>query len=115
MREVLRHARHGVVDRHIAVRVIFAQHLADDAGRLFVGAVGVHAHVVHGVEDAAVHRLQAVARVGQGPRHDHAHGVVQIRAAHLVVNVDTLNLSDLSGLFDFFFHAVPSQRMRAHR
>jgi hypothetical protein len=32
-----------------------------------------------------MHRLQAVARVGQRARHDHAHGVIEVGALHLVV------------------------------
>jgi hypothetical protein len=31
-REVLRHAHDGVVDRLVAVRVVLADHVADDAG-----------------------------------------------------------------------------------
>ena len=37
--EVLRHAHQRVVDRLVAVRVILAHHVADDARRLAVGAV----------------------------------------------------------------------------
>ena len=33
-------------------------------------------------------RLQAVAHIGQGAADDHAHGVIEIRAAHLVFDVD---------------------------
>ena len=76
--EVLRHARHRVVDRGVAVRMILAEHLTDDTGGFLVGAARSHAHIVHGIEDAALHRLQAIAGVGQGARHDHAHGVVEV-------------------------------------
>ena len=31
-----------------------------------------------------MHRLQAVARIGQRARHDHAHGVIEVGALHLV-------------------------------
>ena len=31
-RKILRHAHHGVVSRLVTVRVVFAQHVADDAG-----------------------------------------------------------------------------------
>ena len=31
-----------------------------------------------------MHRLEAVARVGQRARHDHAHGVIEIRTLHLI-------------------------------
>src|SRR5258708_19334134 len=31
-----------------------------------------------------MHRLEAVARVGERPRHDHAHGVIEVGALHFV-------------------------------
>ena len=65
-REVLGHAGQGVVDRLVAVGVELAHHVADGGGALLVLAVGPQAAGVHAVEDPAVHRLQAVARVGQG-------------------------------------------------
>ena len=84
--EVLRHAHHGVVDRGVAVRVILAHHVADDAGRLAVGAVPVHPFLVHREQDPAMHRLQPVAHVGQCAAHDHAHGVIEVGAAHLLLD-----------------------------
>ncbi len=83
-REVLRHAHQRVVDRLVAVRVIFADHVADDARGLHMLLVGRVPVVVHRIEDAPVHRLEAVARVRERTRHDHAHGVVEVRAFHLV-------------------------------
>jgi hypothetical protein len=38
-----------------------------------------------------VHRLQAVAHVRQRAPDDHAHGVVEIRLAHLVFEIDREN------------------------
>ena len=79
--EILRHAHQRVVDRLVAVRVIFAHHVADHARRFDVFLVGRVALLVHRIEDAPVHRLQAVAHVGQRARHDHAHGVIEIASA----------------------------------
>src|SRR5258708_35132273 len=31
-----------------------------------------------------MHRLEAVARVGERPRHDHAHGVIEVGTLHFV-------------------------------
>ena len=56
-REILRHPHHRVIDRQLAVRVIFADHVADDARRFAVGAVPLVAVDLHRIEDAAVHRL----------------------------------------------------------
>ena len=66
-REILRHAHQRVVDRGVAVRVIFAHHVADDARRLHVLLVGRVPVLVHRVEDAPMHRLEAVARVRAAP------------------------------------------------
>src|SRR5882757_7088426 len=88
LREGLRHPHHRVVDRRVAVRVQLAHHLADDPGALDVAAVGAQPHLVHLVDDAAVHRLHAVAGVGQRARVDHRVGVLKERALHLVHDVD---------------------------
>ncbi len=86
--EILGHANHRLVHGRVAVRMVLAQHLTDDAGRLLVRLIGLQAQIVHRVEDAPVHGLQPVAHIGQRPRDDHAHRVVQIRRLHLGVNVD---------------------------
>jgi hypothetical protein len=50
------HADEGVVDSLVSVRVVLAQHLADDAGALAERLVGSKPHVVHGIQDAPVAR-----------------------------------------------------------
>ena len=79
----LRHAHHRVVDRLVAVRMILAHHVADDARRLAIALVPVEAVLVHRIQDAAMHRLQSVARVGESATDDHAHGVIEVRALQL--------------------------------
>ncbi len=49
---------------------------------------------MHGVEDAPVDGLEAVAHIGQGARNDHAHGVIEVRGAHLIVDIYLLNCSN---------------------
>ena len=82
--EILRHAHQRVVDRLIAVRMVFADHVADDAGGFAVRLVPLVAVLVHRIEDAAMHRLEPVARIRQRARHDHAHGVIEVGALHLL-------------------------------
>ncbi|MCY1439051.1 hypothetical protein D9M71_552700 [compost metagenome] len=55
-----------------------AEHVADGTRRLLVLGVGVQAQFAHGVDDAPLHRLQAVADMRQGAVHDHVHGVVEV-------------------------------------
>jgi hypothetical protein len=84
------------------VGVVAAEDIADDAGALAVGRVVAHAHLAHGVEDAALDWLQAVTHIGQSPGGDDGHSVVQIRPAHLLVNVHLFDDAD--------FHATPKAR-----
>ena len=79
--EVLGHAHDGVVDGRVAVGVVLTDDVTDHTGRLLVGLVVVVAHVVHGVEAAPVHRLEAVAHVRQGAADDDRHGVVHVGAS----------------------------------
>ena len=90
-RERLREAHERVVDRRVAVGVELSHHLADDAGALDVAAIGAQAHVGHLVQDAALHRLQPVARVGQRARVDDRVRVLEERPLHLRRDVDVFD------------------------
>ena len=68
--------------------MVLAHGLADDLGALGVLLVVLQTHLVHGVQDAAMHGLEAVAHIGQRAADDDRHRVVEIRPAHLVFNVD---------------------------
>ena len=84
----LRHAYQGIVDRRFAVRMVLTDGVADDTGRLLVGLIPVVPQFAHGVEHAAVDGFQAITHVRQRPTHDYAHGVIQVRLAHLLLDVD---------------------------
>ncbi len=86
--EVLGHADQGVVDGDVSVGMIFADDIADDAGRLLVGLVPGRPRLVHGIEDAAVDGLEAVLDIGDGPADDDAHGVIQVGPLHLLFQAD---------------------------
>ena len=64
----------GAEDGLVAVGVVLHR-LAHDVGDLGVGAV---VHAVHRVQDAALHRLEAVHDVRHGPVQDHVGSVVQV-------------------------------------
>ena len=93
----LHEAREGVVDRGVAVGVVVTHDLTDDAGGLGERGGGAVSAVVHGVQDATVDGLEAVAHVGQGSPDDDAHGVVEVGALHLLLQVD---LADALGVRD---------------
>ena len=86
--EVLRQADQRVVDGGVAVRMVRAHHVADDLGALAIGAIRRQAHLAHAEQDAPVRGLEAVSYVGQRAPDDHAHGVIHVRALHLVFDVD---------------------------
>jgi hypothetical protein len=68
--------------------MVFADDVADHAGGLAIRLVPFVAGLVHRIEDAPVHRLEAVARIGQRAGHDYAHGVVEIGPLHLLDDGD---------------------------
>ena len=90
--EILRHAHQGVVDRRVAMRMVFTDHVTDDAGRFAVRLVPVIAVLVHRIENAPVHRLETVTRIRQGPADDHAHGVIEIGLAHFLDDRDRFDI-----------------------
>ncbi len=72
--------------------MVLAHDVADDSCALARGAIGLQAHLLHGVENAAVDGLESVANIGESAADDDRHGIVEIRLAHLVFNVDGLNV-----------------------
>ncbi|MNN45174.1 hypothetical protein D3C81_1594940 [compost metagenome] len=76
--ERLGHQHHGFVAGRVAVRVELAEHVTDGTRRFLVLGIGVQPQLAHGVDDAPLHGLQAVADMRQGTVHDHVHGVVEV-------------------------------------
>jgi hypothetical protein len=70
------------------VRVQLAHHLADDAGRLDMTAVRAQPHLGHLEQDPSVHRLEAVAGIGQRPGVNDRVRVFQERALQFLGDVD---------------------------
>jgi len=68
-----------------------AHHLADDARRLLVGTVRLHAGLVHAKEHSPVNRLQAVANIGKRAADDYAHRVIEVASAHLLFELARLD------------------------
>jgi hypothetical protein len=75
----------GVVNRLIAVGVVLTENIPDDAGAFAVRPVWGEPQFLHRIENPALHRFQTVAGIGQGPTHDHAHGVFEVGALHLLM------------------------------
>ena len=87
-REILHQPDDRIVNRGIAMGMIFTDDIADETSRFFIRLIPGIPHVVHGVEHPAVDRFEPVAHVGQSAADDDAHGVVHKGLAHLVFDID---------------------------
>ena len=73
--------------------MILFDDLADHPGALRVFPVGEEPLLLHGVKDAALHRLEAVTHIGQGPVHDDRHRIVDKARFDLVCDSDRNDLT----------------------
>ena len=101
-RERLRHTHHRVINRCVTVRMVAAEHITDGRCRLAVGLIRGQAVLVHGVQDAAVYRLEAVAHIRQRAADNNTHCIVDITFLHLAFEID---LHDFL-LFVFLTHIL---------
>ena len=99
---VLGHVDEGRVDGLVAVRVVVTHGFTDDLGAFDERARGQDAEGLHGVEDAALGRLEAVAGVGQSAGDDDGHRVVEEGFRHLGGDIHE---------FDFFVLGIHGQRV----
>ncbi len=88
--KVLGEAHERVVDGLVAVRMELADDVADHARAFLIGALGVELQLAHGVQDAPVHRLEAVAHVGQRAAHDGGERVGEIALLQGILELDGL-------------------------
>ena len=77
-REVLRHPHQRLVGGLIAMRMELAQHVTDHAGALDRLGTRRQPHLVHREQDAPLHRLLAVADIGQRAALDDRDRVVEV-------------------------------------
>ena len=83
--EILRETHQRFIDRLIAMRVKTADHVAHHTRAFLEGGVRRQFQKAHGVEQAPVNRLQAVARIGQRPLGDGGQGVGEITRGERVI------------------------------
>ena len=89
-RKVLRHSHDRIVDRRIAVRVIFTHHVTDRTSGFSIRLAGSISLLEHSVQHTTVNRLEPVADIGQRAADNYRHRVVEIRPAHLVFDIDLI-------------------------
>ena len=111
--EVLRQAHHCIVDRALAVGVVLAEDVTYQSGALAVRGVRAHSHFVRGVQDAALHRLEAVAHIRQRAPNDDRHGVGEIRASHLLLETVGSDVSKFGARYHLLLLLRPASAIRA--
>ena len=92
-REILRHTDNRIIDRAVTMRMIFTENFTDDTRRFLVRFVGAHTGFLHGIQDAAVYRLQAVPDIWQGTSNNNAHRIIDVAVLHLMFQIDRYDLS----------------------
>jgi hypothetical protein len=90
-----------LVDRGIAVRVIFTHDVADHAGAFLEAGAGIELELVHGVDEAPMHGFETVANVRQRARHDGGQSVGEVAFGK---GFRELGVLDLSGTH-IYWHA----------
>ena len=73
--------------------VELTHHIANHAGALIEGSVRAVAAVVHRVDYAAVHGLEAVTHIRQGAANNNRHCVVQVGTLHFSLQVHLFNVT----------------------
>jgi hypothetical protein len=89
--EVLSETRQRIVDRLIAVGMEIAHRVADDLGALAELTLRGEPELLHGIKDAPVHGLQAIAHVGKCAMHDGREGVGEIALFQRLAQIDWLD------------------------
>ena len=103
--KILRHAHQGVVDRSIAVRVIFTDHFADHTCALHVRTGFDQPQLTHRKQNAPVAGLEPVTHIRDRPSYVHAQRILQIRSMHDVFDIDG-NIPFLDRTASFFTHGI---------
>ena len=96
--KVLCEPHQRVVDGLVAVRVEIAHHVADDFGGLLESGPGVEPQLPHAIKNAAMHRLEPIARIGQRAVHDRGKGVGEVAFFERFAQRDLFNLAFLGGI-----------------
>ena len=91
--EILRQPHQRVVHRDVAMRVEFADHVADHARAFLEAGGGIEAQLLHRVDQPPMHRLQPVAHVRQRARHDGGERIGEIALGERIGERRVLDLA----------------------
>ena len=115
LREILREADQRVIDRLVAMRVIFADDVADDARALLEAGRRIELELLHRPEKAAVDGLEAVAHVGQRAGHDRGQRIGEIAFAKRILEIDWAHIGGERGGHIVCCSGKFTQVVRRHR
>ena len=87
-RPCLGHVDERRINHRLAVRVIVTARVTANLRALPVLPVREEREIVHRVEDAALRRLQSIARIRQRARDDDRHRVIEERPRHFLGDVN---------------------------
>ena len=86
------------------MRVELTQDFTDDS-RGFLGLAGIaQTQAIHSEQDPALDGFQTVTGVRKRTGHDDGHRVIDVRRAHLLVDVDLLDDTAARNLFVLLFN-----------
>ena len=91
LREILRQPYQSVINRLVAVRMEFADDVADHARAFLERGVGIEPQLLHRIKQPPVHRLQPVARIRQRAVHDGRQRIGEIALFQRIAQRDLLD------------------------
>ena len=87
---VLSHINQCTIDGAVTVRVIFTHRITDNTCTLTVRLVRPVIQLDHGIEHAALNRLQTVSYIRKCSGSDNTHSVVDIEGLHSFLQIDLM-------------------------
>ena len=106
--EVLGEPHQGVIDGLVAMGMELADDVADDAGAFLEGGAGVEPQQPHRIEQPPVHRLEAVARIGQGAMHDGGERIGEIALLQRLAQADLLDVGRVGNQILTHDNSIPN-------
>ncbi len=106
--EILRQSHQRVIDGLIAVGMEFADDIAHHAGAFLERGARIEPQQAHRIEETPVHRLEAVARIGQRAVHDGGERIVEIALLQRVAQGDFLHAGRIGNQCSSHGDSIPN-------
>ena len=76
--KLLGHHNKRLINRTVAVRVVFTHGIAYDTGAFSIRPVVADSQLIHVIQRSSLHRLQPVSHIRKSTGNNDAHGIVNI-------------------------------------